>query len=180
MLELLRGRSRLLVIRGAVALLFAVLAFAWPDSDWTIQFGVLIAYLLAEGVFGLLLALLAKDSPALDRAVFALPAVFLLAGILITAVSFAVQPFLGLLGIVVLTAGWPIVNGVGHALAAARVRELYAMIGLAISGTLSIVVGILVMNVPTEQVSLWTLLAWYALVSGGIFVALGVRFQRSR
>ncbi|WHT21658.1 DUF308 domain-containing protein [Crossiella sp. CA-258035] len=180
MLELLRDHHRLLTVRGAIALLFAVLAFAWPDTDWVVQFGVLVAYLVAEGVFGLLLALRGKQSPALDRSLFALPALFLLAGVAITALAFAVDPFIGLLGLVVTTSGWPVVNGIGQALAAARAKELYPRIGLAISGTLSIVAGVLVMNVPTQEVSLWTLLAWYAMVSGAIFLALGIRFQRGQ
>ncbi|MGO1054915.1 DUF308 domain-containing protein [Crossiella sp. CA198] len=180
MLELLRGRHRLMTIRGAVAIVFALLAFfAWPeDADWVVQFAVLIAYLLAEGVFALLFAFRGKDAPALDRTLFALPGFLLLTGITITAASFAITPLISLFGVVIVSAGWPIINGIGQALVAVRVKELFARIGFAISGTLSIVVGVLVMNVSTEQASLWTLLAWYALVSGAIFVALGIRFSR--
>ncbi|GAA2780216.1 DUF308 domain-containing protein [Crossiella cryophila] len=180
MLELLRGRHRLMTIRGSVAIVFALLAFfAWPeDADWVVQFAVLIAYLLAEGVFALLFAFGGKEAPALDRVLFALPGFLLLAGITLTAASFAITPLISLFGVVIVSAGWPIINGIGQALVAVRVKDLYCRIGFAISGTLSIVVGVLVMNVSTEQASLWTLLAWYALVSGLIFVALGVRFSR--
>ncbi|MBP2473354.1 uncharacterized membrane protein HdeD (DUF308 family) [Crossiella equi] len=178
MLELLRGRWGLFVARGGVGVAYALLALFWPETESLWPAAVLAGYLVADGVLGLLLALRGKEASSLERLALALPALFVLAGVAVTAAGYALEPLLALVVLVVTSVGWPVLNGAGLVVLAIRVRELYCRVGFALLGTMSIVVGVLVLNLPVEGMSLWTLLAYYALLSGVVFGGLGWRARR--
>jgi len=161
-------------LRGAVAVLFGVLAIAWPDITLTALVLVWGAYALADGILALIAAWQVRD---LGRPLWALVVVGLL-GVAAGVASFLWPQITGL-ALLMVIAVWALLMGVFQIIAAIRLRK--AIEGewlLLLSGVVSMVFGVLMIINPRAgaQAMLWVIGA-YAIVFGVLLIVLGFRVR---
>jgi uncharacterized membrane protein HdeD (DUF308 family) len=164
----------LLALRGALAVVFGIIAFVWPGL--TLEALVLLfgAYAFLEGVgvfgFGLMAA---SDHQQWWPLV--------LSGILGIAVGVLtfMQPGAMALAIVYLIGAWAIVTGLLELVAAIRLRDVISnewLMGL--SAVFSIIFGVLVLAQPSSgAVALVYLFGFYAVLAGISQISLGFRLR---
>jgi uncharacterized membrane protein HdeD (DUF308 family) len=163
-----------LVLRGLLAVLFGIMAFAWPG----ITLGALVlvygAYALADGIFAIYAALAGRTQ--------GLPWWALLfegvTGIAMGVLTFA-WPGITAMVLLYLIASWAVVTGIFEVAAAIRLRkEIRGEWLLALSGVLSILFGvILVVNPGAGALAVIWLIGAYAIVFGALLIALGFRLR---
>jgi uncharacterized membrane protein HdeD (DUF308 family) len=174
LLEDLSDHWWVILLRGIVGVIFAVLAFVWPGATLLALIFVWGVYAIVDGAFALYLTYLAVRQqrrwwPYLLEG---------LIGIGAGVVAF-VLPGLTALALLFLIAGWAIVTGVVEIIAAVDLRKQIDnewLLGLA--GVFSIVFGILVALQPDAGAVavVWTVGA-YALVFGITLIALAFRVR---
>jgi uncharacterized membrane protein HdeD (DUF308 family) len=163
-----------LVIRGLVAILLGLVTFVWPG----ITLGALVllfgAYALLDGVLAIAGAW--KASRAHERwGVLLLEG---LAGIIAAAIT-VLWPAITTFALICVIAAWAAVTGIFQIVAAVRLRK--AITGewlLALSGVASVAFGVMLMMWPITGalvIALWV--GAYALISGVVLVALGLRLR---
>ncbi|MCK8786608.1 DUF308 domain-containing protein [Roseomonas sp. NAR14] len=160
-------------LRGAVAVLFGIVALLMPVATLLSLALLFAAYLVIEGVLGIIMA--ARSAHDGRRwGMLLLEGLFTLAaGILI-----ALIPGGAVLSFVLLTAAWAIISG-GLMLAAAfRLHLDHGRWWLALGGLLSIVWGVLLVIAPVigAVVLTWWLGA-YAIAFGISLLVLGFRLR---
>jgi uncharacterized membrane protein HdeD (DUF308 family) len=163
-----------IVLRGVVAVLFGVLAIAWPGITLAALIIVWGAYALADGVLALVAAWRVRDQ---GRPFWALLIVGLL-GIAAGVVTF-LWPELTALTLLMIIAAWAVVVGVFQVVAAIRLRKLIAgewLLGL--TGILSVIFGIVVFARPQAgALAVVWMIGSYAIVFGALLIALGLRLK---
>jgi uncharacterized membrane protein HdeD (DUF308 family) len=175
MRAILAGNWWAFVLRGALGVLFGVLAFLTPGMallTLVLLFGV---YSVAEGVFNIVAAV-RKSDPA-QRPGWLL----LVEGLVSVAAGlFALfMPGLTALALLYVIAAWAVVTGVLEIVAAVKLRrqiEHEWLLGLA--GVLSIAFGVLAMISPGAgalAVVLW--IGAYAVAFGVLLIAFGIRLK---
>jgi uncharacterized membrane protein HdeD (DUF308 family) len=161
-----------LALRGALAVLFGVMAWIWPDLTVRVLVLLFGAYALVDGVF----ALYAAFTGAADRrwALLFEAVVGIGAGI----VTF-VWPDLTALTLLYIIASWAVITGLFEIVAAVQLRrEIEGEVFLALGGLLSILFGVLLFVFPGEgAVALAWLIGAYAVVFGVALIALGLRLR---
>jgi len=161
-----------IALRGAVAILFGVLAFAWPGV--TLQALVLLfgAYAIVDGVAAIIVGI--KDYGERERwwATLLGGLVSLAAGI----VTF-LMPGLTALTLLTLIAIWAVMRGVFEIVAAIRLRkEIKGEWLMALAGVLSIVFGLYMIAFPgAGAVAVVWWIGAYAVAIGLMLVMLGFR-----
>jgi len=154
----------ILALRGALAILFGVLAFFWPGLVWfavVILFG---AYALVDGVMAIIAAVTgrARDEPWWGLILEGL------VGIAAGVITFA-WPGITEIALLYLFAGWSIATGVFEIAAAIRLRRyIPGEWALALSGVLSVVLGLGIAFVPVAGL---LAVAWWI---GATSIAFGV------
>jgi uncharacterized membrane protein HdeD (DUF308 family) len=175
MIEVLARNWWAVALRGVAAVLFGVVAIVWPD----ITVGVLVAffgaYALVDGVFAILAAFRATDT---DRWWHVAEGVL---GILVGLIAW-VYPGLTALSLLYFIAAWALVTGVLEIVAAVRLRRhIQGEVWLALSGVLSVLLGILLILRPRDSaLALVTVIGIYAIIFGVILVVLGLRLRGLR
>lgn len=174
---MLRTLSRnwwLLALRGVFAVLFGILAFAWPAitvSALVILFGI---YVLADGVISIFTGISDRDTN--DRWW-----VLLLEGVLGITVGIVTFVWPGITAVVLLylIAAWALVTGIFEIIAAIQLRqEITNEWALGLSGLLSIIFGVLLVVWPaTGALALIWLIAAYAIVFGFLMIYLGFQMR---
>jgi uncharacterized membrane protein HdeD (DUF308 family) len=172
-----RFESRLwlgFALRGIVAILFGVLAFARPGTTATALVYIFGAYVFLDGIFALLTA---PRAAAMQGSWGAMMLVGIV-GILVGVLTFA-HPAATAVGLVYYVAVWAIVTGVIEVVAALRLRKVAEHEWLlAVAGLLSIAFGIFVAARPgTAMVSLVWIIGAYAIVFGALELGLAVRLH---
>lgn len=172
------------VLRGALALIIAVLAFVMPAESLlalTLVFG---AFAFADGVFGLVAAI--RNIRKGKRWGW-----LMFSGLLgiATGVVVVVSPFVATLVLATFLwasiAFWSVFSGVLEIVAAIRLRkEIKGEIWLILSGLLSVTLGVLVtwmlLTRPLESfLALGWLLGFYAAFFGAMMLMLGLRLRRA-
>jgi uncharacterized membrane protein HdeD (DUF308 family) len=163
-----------LVLRGLFAVLFGIMALAWPG----ITLGALVllygAYALADGVFAIA-AVMAGRTGA--RPWWSL-LVEGLVGIAVGIMTFA-WPGITALVLLYLIAAWAVVTGIFEIVAAIRLREeIRGEWLLALSGILSILFGVTLVIWPgAGAVALVWVIGAYAIAFGALLIALGFRLR---
>jgi uncharacterized membrane protein HdeD (DUF308 family) len=163
-----------LVLRGVVAVLLGVIAFAWPGITLTALVFLFAGYALVDGALSLAGAVRAVE--ARDR--WGALLIEGLAGILAAVVT-VIWPAITALALVYVIAAWAIITGVAEIVAAVRLRRYVRhewLLGLA--GLASVVFGVLMAAVPLAGalvIALWV--GVYMLIFGGVMVALGFRLR---
>jgi uncharacterized membrane protein HdeD (DUF308 family) len=160
-------------LRGLFAVLFGVLTFAWPGITIATLVILFAAYLLVDGVFGIVAAVRAATHHGRWGLLLLEGIVDILAGIAVF-----VWPAAAVIVYVYLIAGWAIVSG-GLMLGAAFAMSLeHGRWWLALGGVVSVIWGILLFLSPAAGavvLALW--LGAYALVFGITLLILAFRLR---
>ena len=163
-----------LVLRGLFAVLFGIIALAWPG----ITLGALVllygAYALADGVFAIASVMAGRTW---GRPWWSL-LVEGLVGIAVGIMTFA-WPGLTALVLLYLIASWAFVTGIFEIVAAIRLREeIRGEWLLALSGILSVLFGVALVIWPgAGALALIWVIGAYAIAFGVLMIALGFRLR---
>ena len=158
-----------LALRGLFAVLFGIMAFAWPG----ITLGALVllygAYAFADGVLAIAAALVGRTVGVPWWALL----IEGLAGIGVGIITL-LWPGITALVLLYLIAFWAVVTGVFEIVAAIRLRkEIRGEWLLALSGVLSVLFGVaLIVSPGTGALAVVWLIGTYAIVFGALMIAL--------
>jgi uncharacterized membrane protein HdeD (DUF308 family) len=170
-LELLSRRWPLVVLRGVVAVLFGIVAIAWPEItvlSLALLFGF---YTLLDGIMSLTMGI----GQGTDRAyMVALGVLGIIAGLISI-----IWPQITVIVLLVIIAVWAIVAGVTQIAAAIRLRKVIRNEWfLALSGAVALVLGVLLIVQPAEgAIALIVAIATFALAWGVVLIVLGFRLR---
>lgn len=164
----------ILLLRGICAVVFGILAFAWPGITLTALVFAFGIYAFADGVSAVGLGSAAGPD---GRPWWQMIAV----GIVSTIIGVAtfVWPRMTALALLALIAVWAIVRGVVEITAAIRLRALLRDEWLLVlGGACSILFGLLVIARPAvgALAVLW-IIGTYAIVFGSVMTALAFRLR---
>ncbi len=174
MLSQLSRNWWMLALRGLAAIVFGVVALAWPEATYAALVILFGAYALLDGLLAVLAALTNRTGEprwaALSEG---------LVGIAIAVATFA-WPGATALSLLYLIAAWAIFTGVPEILIAIDLRkELEGEWLLILSGIASVAFGVLVILFPgAGAVSVAWMIGAYAVVFGVLLVALSLKIRR--
>jgi uncharacterized membrane protein HdeD (DUF308 family) len=163
--------------RGLIALLFGIMLLAWPGVSlfiFAILFG---AFAFVDGIFTLVAAVNYKAGAGQRTWLF----VRGILGIIVGIITFF-WPAITELALVLLIGAWALVAGIMELNFAFRaVRETGAKWLFAVSGILSIILGILLLVSPIAAIIavIWIIGA-YAVIVGIVLIVLGFRLRSSK
>jgi uncharacterized membrane protein HdeD (DUF308 family) len=163
------------VVRGVVAIVFALIAFAAPFatiSAMVLWFG---AYALVDGVFSVTAAVLNRRD---DWVLLLLQG---LLGIIVGYLTFR-SPTMTAIVLLFYIAAWMLVMGATKIALAVRLRkEIQGEWFLALSGAVSLLAAFVLLWQPVVgALAMVTVIAAYALVLGILLIVFGVRMRRFR
>jgi uncharacterized membrane protein HdeD (DUF308 family) len=163
-----------LVLRGALAIAFGILAFAWPNLTVAALVALFGAFALVDGVFALVAAWRAAER----RRPWWPMALEGVSGVALGILTF-VWPEVTAFALLYLIAAWAVVTGIFEIAAAVRLRrEIEGEWFLALTGLASVIFGILVVIFPgTGAVAIVWAIAAYAIVFGVLLIGLGIRLR---
>jgi uncharacterized membrane protein HdeD (DUF308 family) len=163
------------LLRGVVAIVFGVVAFAYPFAAVGAFVFVFAAYALFDGVLAIVQALRYAHPDSGRWWSLLLQG---LAGIAIGVLAFLL-PGLAAATFGLLIAIWAIVTGVLEIVAGLRLRrDAAGEIFLIVAGVLSLVAGILLLGFPLGATVVFVyVVAAYAIMAGIALVALSLRLR---
>jgi uncharacterized membrane protein HdeD (DUF308 family) len=175
-IELMSRHWWVLALRGAIAVLFGVMAIVWPGITVLALVVLWGIYAVIDGITGLSMAFTARRVPDPQRWLYGLLG---LAGLIAGLISIF-WPEITALVLLVIIASWAVVAGVLQLIAAFRLRkEITGEWFLALSGAVCIVLGVLLFTQPTTgAVALVLAIATFALVWGVSLILLGFRLRK--
>ena len=164
----------LLLLRGIAAIIFGVLAFAWPGVTLLTLILFYGAFALVDGV----LAIIAAVTGGAPGPRWWLAIVGLL-GIAAGLLTF-LMPGLSALVLLFFIAGWAIATGVFQIIGAIQLRkEIDNEWLLILGGIISVLFGVGVMLAPgAGALALIWVIGTYAMIIGLLFVALAFRLKK--
>ncbi len=167
------GHWWILTIRGALALLFGVMALFWPGLTLLVLAIVFGAYALVDGILagvGAARAGKGRRAPLILMAIIGI-----LAGI-----AALVWPGLTVLALTLVVGFWAIVIGVAEIVAAIRMRkEIQGEWLIIVAGALSLLFGILVVLWPgLGALTLALVIGVYAILAGITLIVLSLRVRK--
>jgi uncharacterized membrane protein HdeD (DUF308 family) len=163
-----------LLLRGIAAIIFGLLALAWPGLTLLTLIQVYGAFALVDGVLAIIAAI-TGGAPA--------PRWWLaVVGLLGIATGLLMFMMPGLTAIVLLyfIAGWAIATGVFQIIGAINLRkEIDNEWFLILGGIVSVLFGVGVMMAPgAGALALLWVIGIYAVFLGGMFIALAFRLKK--
>jgi len=163
-----------LLLRGIVAVLFGVFAFAWPGVTLLSLIFVFGAYALVDGVFAIVAGVRSPAGSGMWWIMLLLGVVGVIAGIL----AF-VWPGATAFSLLVLMASWAIITGILEIVAAIQLRKVVTGEWLMVLGGLaSIVIGALIlMNPAAGALAVVWIIGSYAIFYGLLFIVLGIKLR---
>jgi uncharacterized membrane protein HdeD (DUF308 family) len=163
-----------LALRGLAAVLFGIMAFAWPGMTLGVLVLLYGAYALVDGVLAIIAAVAGRTS-GMPWWALLLEGVL---GITVGILTFA-WPGITALVLLYLIAAWAVATGVFEVVAAIRLRrEIRGEWLLALSGVISVLFGIaLVINPVGGALAVVWLIGAYAIAFGVLLIALGFRLR---
>jgi uncharacterized membrane protein HdeD (DUF308 family) len=163
-----------IALRGVAAVIFGVLAFAWPGATIFVLVLLWGAYALVEGVLALIAAFRIRDG---GRPMWTFVVIGIL-GVAAGIVAF-VWPGITALALLTLIAVWAFFMGIFQIVAAVRLRkEIRHEWLLGLSGALSLVFGAVLLARPVEGlVAIVWVVAAYAIVFGILLLVLAFRLK---
>ena len=164
-------------LRGVAAVIFGVLAFAWPGITLVVLTLFFGAYVLTDGIFALMAAYGRRED---RRPVWPLVLVGLL-GVAAGVTTF-LWPEMTALLLLMFIAVWALFIGIFQIAAAIRLRkEIDNEWMLGASGALSVLFGVLmIVNPGAGAVAVAWMIGAYSIVFGVLLIALGVRLKKVR
>jgi uncharacterized membrane protein HdeD (DUF308 family) len=175
------GRWWTMVLRGVVAILFAVLAYAWPSETLGFLFG---GYASLDGICMLIAAIGRSDRHG--RWLLALEG---MVGICVGVVVLMLAPKLvpkppaeSTMALIFFISIWAVALGFLRIMEAVRLRkELSGEMWLALSGVIAVLFAVMLLAGPlVHAVTLIWLIAGYALVTGIFEILVGIEVHRPR
>ncbi len=161
-------------LRGVLAILFGIVAFALPDLVLLVSVIWFGAYVFVDGIFTIIAAFT-------NRAKNERWWVMLLEGLLgiVVGVLTFIQPGVTLAAFVFFIGAWLVVTGVLEVIAAIRLRqEIQGELWLILSGILSVVAGILLFVYPgTGAIVGAYIIGAYALLFGILLLVLAWKLR---
>ena len=159
-------------LRGLAAIIFGILAFAWPGMTLAVLVLLFGAYALVDGVLTLWAAF-RGDAPH--------RVTMLIEGVISVLAGLAAFTWPGLTALVLLyiIAFWAIVTGVLEIFAAIRLRRAISNeLGLIIGGVLSVAFGAILLLAPgSGALAVVFLIGAYAIVFGIALLGLAWRLR---
>jgi uncharacterized membrane protein HdeD (DUF308 family) len=174
MLSSLTNNWWMAALRGALAVVFGVIAFAMPGVTFEALVLLFGAYMFIDGILMFSFGLMAAGDggqwwPLVLGGIL---------GIGLGVLTFARPDAVGL-ALVYVVGFWAIVTGLLEIVGAIRLRDYISgewMMGL--SGVLSMVFGVLVLAQPNSgAIALVYLFGFYAILAGASQIALGFRLR---
>jgi uncharacterized membrane protein HdeD (DUF308 family) len=164
----------LVVLRGVAAIIFGILAFAWPGITLLTLVFFWGAFALVDGVLAIVAAV--KGGNPMPRWWLAIVGI---AGIAAGALTFLI-PGLAALVLVTFIAVWAIVLGVMEIYGAIKLRkEIEGEWFLILNGALSVAFGILILWRPmTGALALIYIIGAYAIILGVIYLMFGFKLKK--
>jgi uncharacterized membrane protein HdeD (DUF308 family) len=161
-----------IALRGLVAVLFGVLAFAWPGMTLAVLVLLFGAYALVDGILGIVAA--ARGGTEHRWAMLVEGVIGVLAGI----AAFG-MPGLTALVLLYIIAAWAVLTGVLEIVAAVRLRRVIENEwALIVGGALSVLFGIVLIVSPgAGALAVVWLIGAYAVVFGVTLLALSWRLR---
>jgi uncharacterized membrane protein HdeD (DUF308 family) len=161
-----------IALRGLVAVLFGVLAFAWPGMTLAVLVLLFGAYALVDGILAIWVALRGGTD---HRLFIGLEGVV---GVLAGLATF-VYPGLTALVLLYIIAFWAVVTGVLEVVAAVRLRRVITNEwGLIIGGVLSVIFGIVLIVSPgAGALAVVFVIGAYAVLFGVTLLMLSWRLR---
>jgi len=163
-------------LRGLVAILFGIAAFAMPLVTMLSLVVVFAVFSFVDGVFGIIMSV--RGARKGERWIW-----LLLSGILgIVAGAVALMwPGLTVLAFVILVAAWALVSGIFMLISAYRLKIDHGRAWLVVAGVASVVFGVLLATSPfigALVLTFWT--GAHALVLGGTLLVLAYKLRGQR
>lgn len=169
----------LLLIRGVLAVLFGIAAFAWPGMTLATLVIIFAAYAFSDGVFEVVHAL--SHRKEIEHWVLLLLEGVL--GIVIGILTFAAPVLATAAGAIIVAmymAAWALITGALRIAMAVRLRkEIEGEWLLGLSGALSIAFGIIIMARPAVgALALVFLIGAWALILGVTQILLALKARK--
>jgi uncharacterized membrane protein HdeD (DUF308 family) len=162
-----------IALRGVFAILFALIAFFWPGAAILSFVLFFSAYMLVDGIFGIVAAVRAASNHQRWGLLVLEGVVDILAGI----VAFA-WPGLTVVFFITLMAVWSLITGILMIVAAFKLDPAYGRGWLIFSGIVSVLFGVALLIAPlVGAVVLTWWLGAYALVFGITLIALAFKLK---
>ncbi|MBV8289273.1 MAG: HdeD family acid-resistance protein, partial [Hyphomicrobiales bacterium] len=173
-LNAIARRWWMLVIRGVAAVIFGVLAIAWPGISLLALVLLWGAYALIDGASAIAMAIRAGGEGRRWGWL-------LFEGIVGVAAAFftAINPGITAFALLMLIAAWAVLTGIAEIVTAIELRrQIRGEWLLAASGVLSIVFGALTVMFPgAGALTLVTVVGAYAIAFGVLLTVLGFRIR---
>lgn len=174
MLEKITRNWWMYAIRGLIAIIFGVVAFARPEETLTALVLAFGAFALVDGFFAIFAGI--SMAPMFKRwwAVSLEGLIGVIAGVVILT-----WPDITAQVLLYMIAAWAIITGIFEIVAAIQIREeIDGEWALALSGVLSIVFGALLIAFPgAGAVSMIWVIATFAIVFGILEIILAFRMR---
>jgi len=167
-----------MALRGTLAVLLGIIAFAMPSMVLTLLVSFFGAYALLDGIFALVTVSAWRGT---QSSAWRMRLLLILKGIIGIGVGtfVFVHPFASALALITLVGIWAIILGVMEIAVAIRLHQVVAgewLLGL--SGVLSVVFGGALLAMPGAGLLVWVyLLGIYTLMYGGSLLALSLRLR---
>jgi uncharacterized membrane protein HdeD (DUF308 family) len=174
MLHALAKNWWMLLLRGIAAVIFGVLALAWPGMTLLTLILFYGAYALIDGVLAIVAAI--TGGALLPRWWLAIIGLLGIAAGLLTFM----MPGLTAIVLLYFIAGWAIATGVFQVIGAIKLRkEIDNEWFLILSGIISVLFGVAMMAAPgAGALALITVIGIYAVLIGVLLVALSFRLKK--
>lgn len=175
MVETLARNWWAVALRGAAAIIFGILALAWPRETLTVIIYLFGAYALVDGIFSGVAAIVRAAERRTDWWPLLLEAVI---GIIIGVVTFFHPGFTALV-LVYVIAAWALLTGIAELVAAWQLRQsIQGEWVLALAGILSILAAIvLAVNPRTGALAVIWVIGLYAIFFGVLLLGLAWRLR---
>lgn len=168
--------SRLLAVRGAIAVIFGVLALLWPKATVLALALLFGAYALVDGV-GMLVSGIRQPGDRWQRTAQVLGGLLGVGAAIVTVIWPGVTAFV----LVILIGAWAVVTGAMEIWAAIRLRrELTNEWLLAVVGVASVIAGVIILVRPdVGAIAIAQVIGIYALVAGVLMLISAWRLRKA-
>jgi uncharacterized membrane protein HdeD (DUF308 family) len=176
MLDMLARNWWVFAVRGVAAIIFGILAFAWPGITLVVLVALFAAYAIVDGVMSLVA--LIRGEPEARRHAWAVGIMGVLG--IVAGIAAFVWPGVTALALLYIVAFWAIAIGVMQIVAAIRLRkEIQGELWMAIGGALLILWGIFLIAFPgTGLLSLVWLVAIMSMAFGASSLILAWQLRK--
>jgi uncharacterized membrane protein HdeD (DUF308 family) len=166
----------MLILRGAIAILFGVLAIVWPGLTLMVLVALFAAYALLGGAVSIAAAFKLRGSEPRWWLPLLLGIISVAAGIY----AIVAPPVTALVLVLVMGVNAILTGALDIAIAIRLRKVLHGEWLLVLGGIVSIIFGVLVVAVPgAGALALVWLVSVYAVLSGVLLLSLGVRTLRA-